>query len=525
MQVMFIDDERIIREGLKTMIAWDELGFDRLTEARSAQLALEQFDRDPPDLIITDIVMPEMTGIEFVRRVRQKEKDTHIIILTGYEKFEYAREAIQLDVAKYLVKPVYPHELYEVVNDVVVSIRQRSMESEWKAEVNHRLREYRTREQEAFWLDVIQGKIKDTANIEKRMAELDIEPLDLPRICVMIQLDRGEAIARFGDPYLSLIQYAIRNIAEELTAGRQCMFVNMEPPNLLGICAPAGMTGVFQHIVKSIDELLGISCYLGVGRPATQWNELERSAVEAREAADAIALFGERGIYAYDQLDIRPQAYYPYDAERQLMQSLTMNPAKLRQEVQAFVDLIHEQQMTSLERRMCYVQLLSAIYRLMDEWEITEQMTSFKKEFQYLMTANLEHEIVDMFEKLLVQAAECRRKQQAGHAEQLVWNAKYLIEQQFADSGLSVSGLAEKLGITPNYLSRLFQRITSQTVSEYMTMVRLNAACELLKQTSLRVFDIAEQVGYTNGHYFSMVFKKRIGMTPGAYRDKDKDDE
>ncbi|MNP47484.1 HTH-type transcriptional activator Btr [compost metagenome] len=156
----------------------------------------------------------------------------------------------------------------------------------------------------------------------------------------------------------------------------------------------------------------------------------------------------------------------------------------------------------------------------MDEWDVTEELPSFKEQFQSLMTADSEIEIVDLFERLLVLATDWRQKMQTGHTEQLAMHAKRIIEQQFADSELSVGRLAEELGITPNYLSRLFHRFTGKTVSEYMTATRIEAACELLRQTSLKVLDIAEQVGYTNGHYFSMVFKKHTGHSPGAYRDK-----
>lgn len=526
MRVMFVDDESIIREGLRTIISWEKAGFTELMEAPDAMTALDDIRAARPELIIADIFMPEMSGIEFARRVRREFPSIRIILLTGYEKFEYAREAVEIGVAKYLVKPVFPSELMEAVQDVYRDIREERSEQRWMEDAGRRLRQYVPVIREKLWHDLAAGALIGEREIAERMAELGVEAERDTVIGIAIRLDARQVEGKYGERDAALIQFAVRNIAEEVLAGHWHHFVNAEPPGLIGICHTDPDNGLLETLDRSIASTLDIAPYIGVGRVRAGLSSTFLSVREAEEAASLLLMLGEPGYMRYDESASGKNAtlQYPYAQEKQLLHELAVRWEADPAWIEPFMEAVGKQGAGAAARKLFYVQLLSSIYRVADELELSAQLAPFQSGYSELIHMETEAAVREFFVALFARMMEHRQRVQAGLAERLAEAAQSVMRERYRDADLSVASLADELGITPNYLSRIFHRVTGSTATEYLTELRVNEAKALLARSPLKVFEIAEQVGYMNAHYFSVVFKKHTGLTPLAYRERQEAD-
>jgi YesN/AraC family two-component response regulator len=520
MVVLIVDDEAIIREGMRSLISWEEAGFRELLEAEDAREALAMIEERQPELIITDIFMPEMSGIEFAERVKDKYPSTHIIILTGYEKFEYARAAIRIGVAQYMVKPVFPEELAAVVHEITGAIEKRRKEESWKMDAAKRLDQYNPIIQEKFWRDLLTGTARNPQEIREQQALFDIRLDSQQAYCVIIQTRPEQEGISCAKADLQLLAYAVRNIAEEMFQDSHVYFAAGELSQLYAVFLEPVPEERLHHLHYNVEGLLKLKAFIGIGKPYPKLDQLSLSAREANEAVQLLLDTNESGVIRYDQMQDkkRSHVYYPYALEKSLLQKLRFGEHPHSAMLTPFVEALNEQAASLPVRKLVYVQLLSAIYRLADEYEMEEILGPFPPSYRQIERAEEEREILLLFQELFSRFAGGRNRAQAGYVERLVEEARGLIGRQYPNSLFSVGTLAEQLNVSAKYLSRIFRKITGQTCIEYLTQVRVEQAKEWLRSTNLRSLEIGEKVGYPNPHYFSLVFKKQTGMSPTEYR-------
>jgi YesN/AraC family two-component response regulator len=521
MKVLIVDDEAIIREGMRSMISWEEAGFTELLEAADAHEALELIEARRPDLIITDIFMPEMSGIEFAEKVKDKYPSIQIIILTGYEKFEYAKEAIRIGVAQYMVKPLFPEELAAVVREVTSGIEKQRGEERWKQDAARRLNQYNPIVMEKFWKDLLSGANKNPQVITEQQRQFGISHDGQQIQCISIQIRPEIKASFYSKSDLQLLAYAVRNIAEEMFQDYNVHFCNVESFQLYAVFLEPVAVETLHHLHYNIEGLLKLNAFIGIGLKYKKLDELTLSAHEADEAAQLLLSTGESGVVRYDQLQDKKSSrvYYPYAQEKQLLQEMRFGtPQTHLGWLVPFVKVLNDQAAAFPVRKLIYVQLLSAVYRLADEYELEDVLGAFPQNYRVIEQAVAEPEIQSLFQQLFNRFVGGRSRAQAGYVERLVEEAICLIDQQYPNNLFSVGTIAEELNVSPKYLSRIFRKITGKTCIDYITQVRVDQAKEWLRSTSLRSLEIGEKVGYPNPNYFSLVFKKQTGMSPTEYR-------
>jgi len=521
MKVLIVDDEAIIREGMRSMISWEEAGFTELMEAADAREALELIEARQPDLIITDIFMPEMSGIEFAEQVKDKYPSIQIIILTGYEKFEYAKEAIRIGVAQYMVKPLFPEELAAVVREVTNGIEKQRGEERWKQDAARRLDQYNPIVTEKFWRDLLAGAHKNPQIIREQQQQLGISH-DRQRVqCISIQTRPELTTSSYSRSDLQLLAYAVRNIAEEMFQECNVHFCEIEPFQLYALFLEPVAEERLHHLHYNIEGLLKLKVFIGIGMNYREIDELPLSAREADEAAQLLLSTGESGVVRYDQIQDKKSSrvHYPYAEEKQLLQEMRFGTLQAHSGwLSPFVKALNDQAAAFPVRKLIYVQLLSAVYRLADEYELEDALGAFPQNYRLIERAVAEPEIQLLFQELFNRFVGGRSRAQAGYVERLVEEAICLIDQQYPNNLFSVGTIAEELKVSPKYLSRIFRKVTGKTCIDYITQVRVEQAKEWLRSTSLRSLEIGEKVGYPNPNYFSLVFKKQTGMSPTEYR-------
>lgn len=393
-KILIADDEPKIRRGLHAQI--DRLGLpcEVCAEAEDGEIALEAAERLRPDILLVDINMPFVNGLDFIEALRRTRADARVILITGYEEFEYARRALELDVQAYLLKPINVEELRRAVETAIDQLevsRQRNRHFEWAiAQIGNR-REFL---REEFLRDAVSGRLEADEIREFRVYFDFPEP---ERMMLMLISARSSA-AREKPWQHTLRQYALQDALQEGPELRyRCLFSDDRGNVLLLYDAPP---------------------------------ELDARLAEAVHAA----LGGELGLTV--QLETEP------------VTSLTR---------------IAEAYDSAMERMLSSAQL-----------------------------------------------------------SPIVEGAKAYIAAHHSDPDLSLMEVAEALNVHPAYLSRTMKQELGMPFAKYLTNVRIGKAVQLMRDPSIRIWKVAEMVGYSGGNYFSAAFKKVLGVSPADYRMEDK---
>lgn len=522
MRVLIVDDELFIRGGLRTLIDWQEAGFDEVMDAKNAMEAINIIERARPDLILTDIFMPEMSGLDFAKKIRVQYPSIRFVILTGYEKFEYAREAIEIGVAKYLVKPVFPDELKETVDELVQEMTLERRNLNWSEMAQKRLNEYKPIIIEKFWGDVLAGVLTDPAEMRRRAAAADIPPTGNELRCLAVEIRGLEKVyERYGASELPLVRFAIRNMLEELHAGAITYIYDYSEAVLLCLLSEPAETDDWKATAEAIECTLKIDVGIGIGRTVGDFSVIRSSALETLDSVKYLAMLEQTGVMRYEDIPAwkKDHVEYPYEEEKNLLELLRYRDRIGEQAMDAFIHQTMSQNPSPNMNRLVFVQLLGAVYRLADEYGI-ESIPAFHQSVSRLEESPSYGQVRKLFLELFKEIAARRSSRHTGFVSQLVEGAKQIIDGRYGDPDLSVASIAQTLCISPNYLSRIFHRQTGKTCVEHMTERRLEEAAKLLRLTTLKNYEIAEQVGYANAHYFSSMFKKNIGCSPSEFRER-----
>jgi len=519
---MIVDDEAVIREGLRGLIDWAASGFDEVAEASNAREALEKIEESPPDLIITDIFMPQMSGLEFARLVRSRRPSIRFIILTGYEKFEYAKEAISVGVASYLVKPIFPEELKRAVEEQRDEIAAERSSRDWMEAARKRLNDYRPIIAEKFWDDLIEGTLHRPEDIRERAAAADVRHAHDVYACVALQILRlPKVYRRFGEKELPLVRFAIRNIVEEMHPG-VVLHVSEAPGTVLTalLCAAADAEE-WRRTADAIERTLKIDIAIGAGRACSALEQIHASAGEALDCVKYMEMLDQTGFMRFEDIPAwkKDRVEYPYEEEKQLLEAVRYRDRLPEGAAEPFFRKLIAQHSSPEMIRLACIQLLGAVYRLADEYGI-ESLPSYQESASRLEELPSLARKQRQFEEWLREITSGKNAQHASFVAQLVDRARQLIDERYADPMLSVAMIAQVLCITPNYLSRIFHQKTGTTCVEAITRRRLEEAKRLLALTPLKSYEIAEKVGYANAHYFSFMFKKNVGCSPSEFRER-----
>lgn len=211
MKTMIVEDEKNIREGLKNMVDWAREGFEEPILCPGAVEALEVLEREPVDVVITDLYMPVMNGIEFIRLVREQNRVCEVIILTGHERFDLAQEAIALGVKRYLLKPLAKEQFLEALRDVRNELQEKMKLKDWAAIARKRIQEYLPVIQNQFWNDLLTGSLSDLDEIRSRAGYAEIEMPELELSCLAV---RSRTELQACDPVTG--EVAFRQLTEEI---------------------------------------------------------------------------------------------------------------------------------------------------------------------------------------------------------------------------------------------------------------------------------------------------------------------
>lgn len=529
-KVFLVEDEYVVREGIKNNVDWRGHGYDFVGEAGDGELAFPMIQKLRPDLVITDIRMPFMDGLELSKLIKKEFPWMEIIILSGFEEFEYAKQGIKIGVAQYLTKPIKAEDLLKEVDIVAARIEEGKRERLIREKYKQEMEEATVRERSDLFNYLVTG--------EKTLSELmelsDKLSIDLTAMYYNVLLLTMNADDKTLTEYSSRI-LEIEDKLYELQDKYNCIIFDrhLEGKAILFKADNEEMLINAENDFKNdcaeiMNKYPGIRYFGGMGECVNRLRSLPDSFKAANHAFAHRYFTSESGIFNNQSQEPARHEQEAFDFQsidpKQIDRSRITNFLKLGSfdevslYVEEFIDGIGPENLESSMFRQyigmdCYFSVAAFCESLgYDKTEI-ETPDIYGKAFNDI--ENLNGYLVSIIDKAL----SLRDSKTVSRYGEMVEEVIKYIADNYADEEISLNQLASHVNVSPNHLSMIFSQETGNTIIKYLTDYRMNKAKEMLKCTNKRGAEIALEVGYKDPHYFSYIFKKTQGMTPTQFRE------
>lgn len=512
-KVLIVDDEKMIRMGMKKVIPWLGLGIQQVYTAATGMEALSLLEEHKPQIMITDIQMSGMTGLELIEKARSIQPDLRVIVLTGYDSFEYARQSLRLQVQDFFLKPIEEEKLSKVIREQVVYLDEAQEE---KRSFLLRQRTQGTAEQMELerCMRVLAHREKDMEAVLYNLREYFGFDTERSLRLVLLMPARNMAVQEEADFH----NLSVKNICISVVDAQEEGVTFLDEDGTVGIVY---FTGEDDSVMEQIEELSEIlkdefdtkpkivvgSSVQGFGSLYISYNDAKYLLDTEKEGIqDIVQTLGDK-----NKNDIFRDIYGELKG---IMCSNTGNTEYVMKAFRTFTKATQSYNLSQQTvRRLCFEMASATYFAYIGDSKETEpgKLDALSKS---LLSANREEacEVTEMFLNQML-----GKEEESVH--EIVDKAKYYISEHLTEE-LTVSNIAASLYITPNYFSRLFKRVTHEGCNEYIVRKRIEKAKSLLETTSLKTGKIAMMVGYRDTNYFSLAFKKHTGKSPTKYREE-----
>lgn len=532
-RLMLVDDEYAVRKNVIDRINWNEYDFEIVCQAENGEEAYELFEQYVPDVVITDIKMPFMDGLELSEKILQKYPYTKIIILTGFDEFEYAKKSIDLHVMNYVLKPVSANSLIQILTEVKNKLDEEILQ---KRDVE-RLKAYYEKSypllRDMFLDDFIKGEYL-SEEIYEWFNYYQIT-LDGPFYSVaVIQIDNlynDLAITDAKDTEIK--KMALLEFVEETNQRENlgiCFLSNNQVVILISGNAPSELEfkkeldRKLEMIRQGIEKYQTYTITIGVGHTCKMLTELPSSRKSALNALDYKLMMGNNQIIYISDLEPNSAVTLKFsDSEARIIVRVLKSGAtnEFYEYIDAAFNQIAINNDNSSENQLYLFELVSQMMITAKELKVdlsaiehTEISLLLKLMVEDHPLEHVKHKITVLGEHIMQWGMKTRQVT----TENLVSRAKAYIEQEFKDWDLSVQKICEKLNYSPNYFSTVFKKETGKSFMNYLMDRRLEEAKMLLLTTELKSLEIAFEVGFSSSNYFAYCFKKQLNISPMQYR-------
>ena len=536
-KIMLVDDEEEVRTSIIKQVDWEKLGFRVVSDAENGEDALEKIDIYEPDVIMTDIRMPYMDGLSLIEKVHSKYPTVKFLIFSGFDDFEYAKEAIRLGVSEYILKPINSEELSEIFNKIKKNL---DLEIENRRDIARLRENYKTNLpiiKNQFLINLLNSKLSK-AEIDLRLKEYEIdlnEALKYQVACVDIEYEKMPIDPKLG-LQKELVALSVMNLLKDKMEEyyRVSVFNSLVDDRILIIIAideknkNIDLIDLLRAICKESIRVLGVSISLGLGDKKNDILELSLSYQESLEAIGYKQIVGiGEAIYIKD---VEPHSlgtlYFDEKEDEEFSSSIKFGPIeKINTQIDNILYKLENSKVHFRQKQAYAFSIITVIIRLMQQYEIS--LVKFNSgDSGYIDVINkLQNfeEFIVWLRDICIRLYISMQEKRESNSKQVIAEAKMYIMENYDKEELSVDTVCKKLHLSTAYFSTLFKKEVGQTCIAYITDFRLKKAVELLNTTDDKTYMIANKVGYAEQNYFSYVFKKKYGVSPSKYRsNKDK---
>ncbi len=517
--VVVADDEEELRQAVCGMIPWETLGFRLAGSAGNGLDALELVEKLEPDLLLTDIRMPFISGIELARQVREVRPFMHIAFLSGFDDFEYAKQAIQYNIISYMLKPL----TMEGIEKELRIIRDKMDTQFQKFREQSQLMSSR----ENFLLPLLMDDYAERWRSEEWLYTAACEsgllqPGDGAHFVVItVALSDSAGCNRTSPDTIHAIDLIARKYLRSagFYAGGKAVTLLMGNPSDF----EEYLHILTSELIQMAQRVMHLDCSMGVSREKDSLGTLHAAYREAMEALNYAEPGRSNLVFLSDMEPLTEEhADRMTDMVAQIQTAFKSGSRELvEKSIDEMISMAHAQRYGKEWLDMAALQLTSEIYRILYSAVGGEALTELHNRellpafgFRYRPAEQVKRELKDF----CLCAMELLGAQQQKGGSLLCRRALEYIEQNYADESLSLVSLSAVLDVSPNHLSACIKKYAGETFINILISKRMEAARELLLTTPLKVLEIAQRCGYSDQHYFSYCFKKYCGAPPNSLR-------
>lgn len=515
MRILVVDDEHLALESVRRMLI-AEFPFAEVKTARDALDAIHKAGETPFQIVLMDVCMPGMDGLSAIREIKKKLSDARMVVLSAYDRFEYAQTAVSLGVSEYLLKPVPQDQLLAVVHRLIDEIQMSERESSDRLKGREKMDQLLLFAQQEVFERILSG-----AGFENDGADcLILLGLSLSgRRVMMVRLAASAADSPLHrDNAAGLIRENVERLfdcpARVVASDRVMALVEVQTP---GDEAQRILEKRCQYLIEAARAKLGIELSIGVGRPCP---DEAGAGVSCREAERALSEGDPGQVHFYPKKESRSGSVIRPSAEELAALVLSRNILQLRLSTQTLMDDWFEGALRGgPSAKLCALEMLFEVNRRLIERDsefYAGRLEEQQRLMQLVSQADSESRVRAGVEACLSLMESCATARPEV-TRTTVGRAVRYIEQHFRED-LALDQVAEHAGVSQFYLSRMFKQETGHGFLEYLTNLRIEKAKELLTDERLSIRNVATLSGYPNQAYFGKIFRDKVGETPREYR-------
>lgn len=531
--VLLVDDEEEVMQVIMKKINWEGLGFSVPNCANNGIKALEMMEEFQPDVVIADIKMPYMDGIELSTRIRQDFPATKILLFTGFDEFEYAKEAVHLKVEEYILKPVNSVELTNVFTQLKIKM-DKERDDKRNVEI---LQKYYLESlpflQANFYSTLIEGRIPGD-KLPKYLSDYQISFSEPYFCCLVIHTSSTQVPENITPLLLSTsVQKQAEEYLGEKWGGKSFSYLENTVliVQLTEKDAITELTDDCDRFCRYANRIIGAVVTVGIGQVCSSLLELSQSYSSAREAVSYRVIYGASR--AINMKEIAPQELGSESVsvnDTEIFNLLKMIRLGSREDIMEaanqYLAHISFQAQSLQQHNISMMELAGALYHFSVNHDISTE--DFPRDVQKLYN-NLLNLEPDELRRWLTSISLSFREQfihaRSQSTQSFVSKAKEFVHSHYSDGELSLNTVCNSLGVSNSYFSTIFKKETGSSFIGYLTDYRMDRASHLLIETNEKSYMIAKYVGYADPNYFSYVFKRRFGMSPSKYRTEHRESE
>lgn len=526
-KMILADDELVILKSMSKIIEWTKYGFMVCGVAESGEEVLEKIPSLNPDLIITDVMMPRLNGIELAKKIRDKYPNIEVAVLSGYDEFDYAQSAIRAGVVEYLTKPMKKEELIAALDRVKNRLDRKKILSENMENLKKEVQKQIPIVKNQYFCGLINGVNESESMILGKIKNFGCKLQGYPYLLCAFELDY-----RIDESYdvckHEMLWVKMNMIVEQVLMKEMQRWEHFKQGNkLYYILEPRSESGytkaledMLTEIIREFKTLSGESISAGISSPYEEYGKLCQAARECGIALEERCNTGDNSCIFYE--DVKLTAHKNHIYNRDMMNTVISKMHALNQkEVVCLINGMFEE---LKKENALYPQFYGQTILLLVEIYnfAVASKHEVQKEVWRKIAALGDYKTADSLRKLVIKTVESvipevRQEKESKGRELITAIEDYV--QQHIDKEISLQEIADAVHISKSYLCSIFKRECGETFFNYLTTSRINKAKELLKKTEHKVYVIAGMVGYQDYAYFAQVFKKCVGITAKEYRE------
>lgn len=519
---MIVDCDRIFREKIMRDLEWELLGFEVIGEAASGEMAMEMAKNLEPDLVLTEILIPDMSGIELTRKLRALRPNIQIALISECEDFSYAQQAIQYNIVDYIVKPITMENLKE---------RMRMIKIRMDAYFLTFTRKYTSKSpihKADFMLPLLLDHVTDRRKEEFQLLEeavacgllrdSNVENLKFSVIITQIEDENGRNVTERGS--VDAVDMILKKYVRYVSCYLNGKVVSVVTGTQHGLSKYLPIFA--EELIQNVERITGAVCQIRMSCLVEQLSQCRQAYQEAFNVARGEGIPEESMCYMEKEQKYALYNYEEYGASLNRMKELLRTGTK--EELQGYFKQVEHEYMDGKYEWMLtgflLSQMIQAVYDALYEdaghsgvervqevyplWKLKDTDLFLEQFYKVRDMANMAWNILSEQKKTAKQII-CERAMNA-------------VQTRWGEQDLSVMKVSQEIGVTPNYLSTLIKSTQGKTFMEMLTEKRMKKAKDLLSHTTLKISDVAEQSGYRDQYYFSSCFKKINGCSPNEFR-------